>query len=101
MKRTLVIYETKAESTSDNERLIGRVFAELHEKAPQGVRYLALKLEDGGFVHYAAIDDSAGANPIVALEAFQAFQRGIKGRCAVPPLARGAVVVGNYRMLAD
>ena len=101
MKQTLVIYQTKPESTQDNQRLIERVFQELRDKAPDGVRYMALKLEDGSFVHFAAVEDAAGANPIPALDAFKAFQTGIKERCAVPPHARGATVVGNYRMLAE
>jgi hypothetical protein len=101
MKRTLVLYETKPESTRDNERLIERVFKELHEKAPDGVRYVALKLEDGTFVHLATVETADGANPIVALDAFRAFQSGIKERCAVEPRARGATIVGNYRMLGE
>jgi hypothetical protein len=101
MKRTLVLYTTKPESTRDNERLVERVFKELHEKAPDDVRYMALKLEDGSFVHFSMVDAEASPNPIVALEAFKAFQSGIKERCAAAPLARGATVVGNYRMLAE
>ena len=31
--------------------------------------------------------------------AFQAFQNGIRERCAEPPLVREATIVGNYRML--
>ena len=101
MKRTLVLYTTKPESTRDNERLIERVFQELEAKAPNDVRYMALKLEDGSFVHFAVTDADASPNPIVALEAFKAFQNGIKERVTAPPLARGATVVGNYRMLAE
>jgi len=101
MKRTLILYETKPEATRDNERLIEAVFRELKEKAPDGVRYMALKLEDGSFVHFSMVEDSGGAHPITSLDAFQAFQKGIKERCATPPRSRGAVVVGNYRMLAE
>ena len=101
MKRTLVIYQTKAEATRDNERLIERVFKDLHDQAPEGVRYMALALDDGSFVHLSMVDDAGGANPIVALDAFKAFQSGINERCAVPPHARGAKVVGNYRMLTE
>jgi hypothetical protein len=101
MKRTLVLYTTKPESTRDNERLIEQVFKELNQNAPKDVRYMALKLDDGSFVHFAMTDADANPNPIVALEAFKAFQSGIKERTAVPPLSRGATVVGNYRMLAE
>jgi hypothetical protein len=101
MKRTTVIYQTKPESTGDNQRLIERVFQELHAKAPAGVRYMALKLEDGSFVHFSIVEETGGAHPITSLDAFKAFQSGIKERCATPPLQRGATVVGNYRMLAE
>ena len=52
MKRTLVRYRTKPEQAQENERLIGKVFQELQAKSPEGVRYLALKLDDGTFVHF-------------------------------------------------
>lgn len=101
MKRTLILYETKPEATRDNERLIQAVFRELKQKAPDGVRYMALKLEDGTFVHFSMIEDTGGPHPITSLEAFQAFQKGIKERYATPARSRAAEVVGNYRMLPE
>src|SRR5262245_24010471 len=47
MKRTLVRYKAKPDAAQENQRLIEQVFEELRTKAPQGVRYLALKLPDG------------------------------------------------------
>jgi hypothetical protein len=44
-----------------------------------------------------ATDDS----PIPKLAAFQAFQNGIRERCAEPPAPRSATIVGNYRMLNE
>jgi len=99
VKRTLVRYKTKPEKAQENERLIEQVFQELRAKSPEGVRYLALKLDDGSFVHFVETDD--GANPIPALEAFRSFQSGIKERCVEPPQAGDATVVGNYRMLSE
>jgi len=46
-----------------------------------------------------ATDD--GSSPLPKLAAFAAFQSGIRERCAEPPLARTAAVVGNYRMLGE
>jgi hypothetical protein len=97
MKRTLVRYQTRPESVQENERLIQQVFQELQQKAPEGVRYVALKLGDGTFVHFSMTDD--GASPIPALEAFRSFQNGIKERCIEPPQAGDATIVGDYRML--
>ncbi len=97
MKRTLVRYRTKPEKTAENQRLIEKVFEELHAKSPEGLRYLALRLSDGTFVHFVTVED--GAASVTALEAFRTFQSEIKERCAEPPQAAEATVVGNYRML--
>ena len=53
MKRTIVRYKTKPETAQENERLIQQVFQELQAKSPEGVRYLALKLGDGTFIHFS------------------------------------------------
>src|SRR5258708_35960518 len=53
MKRTVVRYKTKPEKAEENARLIEKVFQELRAKAPNGVRYLALKLADGSFIHFS------------------------------------------------
>ena len=42
-----------------------------------------------------------GASLLPKLAAFAAFQNGIRERCAEPPLAKGATIVGNYRMLEE
>jgi hypothetical protein len=99
MKRILVRYKAKPEQAAENQRLIEKVFEELRTKSPDGVRYLALRLDDGTFVHFAMTED--GAPPIPGLEAFRAFQSGIKERCLEPPQSGEATVVGNYRMLRD
>jgi hypothetical protein len=97
MKSTLVRYKTRPDQVQENERLIAQMFRELEQKAPEGVRYLALKLGDGTFVHFSMTDD--GASPIPALEAFRSFQDGIKKRCIEPPQSGDAIIVGDYRML--
>jgi hypothetical protein len=101
MKRNLIRYKTKPETADRNAELVAAVFAELKAAQPQGVRYLSLRLEDDTFIHLveSAADDGSSALPKLA--AFGAFQSGIRERCAEPPLARSATVVGNYRMLSD
>ena len=101
MKRTLVRYKTKPERAQENAQLIEQVFRELKAKAPDGVRYLCLKLEDGTFVHFATVESMDGAHPITSLEAFRAFQSGIKERCMELPQSGDATIVGNYRMVAE
>src|ERR1700754_3323302 len=97
MKRTLIRYTTRPEATGQNRSLIEAVFQELKAKSPKGVRYMALMLDDGSFVHLVETDGEASV--LQQLDAFQTFQTGIRERCAEPPKAAQAVVVGNYRML--
>jgi hypothetical protein len=98
MKRTLVRYRTKPELAGENQRLIEAVFDELQTKRPDGIRYLALRLADGSFVHFAA---SEGDASVTSLEPFRAFQSGLKERCLEQPQAGEATVVGNYGMLGE
>ena len=99
MKRTLIRYKAKPEAADENARLVAAVFAELKAAKPQGVRYLTLRLEDDSFLHLVESTAEDGSSAIPKLAAFQAFQSGIRDRCAEPPVPRGATIVGNYRML--
>ena len=101
MKRFLVRYKAKPEKVDENAGLIANVFQELHAKAPEDVRYLVLKLDDGTFLHFVADETADGRNPIPELPAFRSFQGGIKERCAEPPKSAEVTVVGNYRMLGS
>ena len=101
MKRTLVRYKIKPEQVHENARLIKQVFQELKAKSPDGARYVVLQLDDGTFVHFATVESTDGAHPITSLEAFRAFQSGIKERCMEPPQSGDATIVGNYRMIAE
>jgi hypothetical protein len=101
MKRTLIRYKTKPETTDKNAELISAVFAELKAAKPAGVRYLSLRLEDDSFVHLVETEAADGTSALPKLAAFQAFQSGIRDRCAEPPVARGVTIVGNYRMLGE
>ena len=101
MKQTLVRYKTKPERAQENAELIAKVFGQLKAAAPEGVRYLCLRLNDGTFVHFAAVDSTDGAHPITSLEAFRAFQKGIKERCMELPQSGDATIVGNYRMVGE
>jgi hypothetical protein len=98
MKRTLIRYKTKPDAAELNAELIAKVFEELKAKAPNGVRYLSLRLDDDTFVHFVEAEE--GSTPLPSLDAFKAFQGGIRERCIEPPLPSGVTIVGNYRMLS-
>jgi hypothetical protein len=100
MKRTLIRYKTKPELAEKNAELISAVFAELKAAHPEGIRYLSLRLEDDTFIHL--VETVAGdSGKLTTLPAFQAFQSGVRDRCAEPPLVRSVAIVGNYRMLDE
>jgi hypothetical protein len=100
MKRTLIRYKTKPDMADRNAELIAGVFRELKAASPAGVRYLSLRLDDDTFVHFVETESDSGST-IPALDAFKAFQSGIRERCIEPPQPGGVTIVGNYRMLAE
>jgi hypothetical protein len=101
MKRTLIRYKAKPEAADSNAELVAAVFAELKAAKPEGIRYLSLRLEDDTFIHFVETTTDGGSSGLTKLAAFQAFQSGIRERCAEPPVPRGATIVGNYRMLGE
>jgi hypothetical protein len=99
MKRVIVRYRVKPERVAENEKLVRGVYAELHEAAPDGLRYGTFRLEDGvSFVHIAEHGED---NPLRQIAAFQRFQEGIGDRCDEPPLAVEMHEIGTYRLLED
>jgi hypothetical protein len=101
MQQRLIRYKTKPGMGDKNAELVSAVFAELKAAHPEGLRYLTLRLEDDTFIHFVETSTDDGASGLTKLAAFQAFQSGVRDRCAEAPLVRGATVVGNYRMLGE
>jgi hypothetical protein len=97
MSTTVVRYTTRPEHADENQALIEKVFAELAADHPAGLRYASYRLADGvSFVHVASIDTADGSNPLSATAAFAEFVSGIGDRCATPPIALDATLVGSY-----
>ncbi len=101
MNQRVIRYTTKPDCTEENERMIRAVFAEAAAKAPQGVRYLALRLADGTFIHLVTTETDDGSKPLTDLPAFQSFQKDVAARLIAPPQVSEATIVGNYRMLSE
>jgi hypothetical protein len=98
MRKVVVVYQAKPDQADENERLVARVFEELNERKPSGLRYATFRLADGvSFVHVASIETDDGLNPLSETSAFAEFQREIKDRVSAPPSAQDATVVGSYR----
>jgi hypothetical protein len=99
MKRVLVRYKVKADRSEENENYIRRVFEDLLETSPKGLRYASFKLDDGvSFVHFASIETTDGSNPLSESAAFKAFQERIKERCEEPPVAVELHEIGSYNV---
>ena len=99
MKRVLVRYTVKADRSEENENYIRKVFDDLLETRPGGLRYASFKLEDGvSFVHLASIETDDGSNPLSQSAAFKAFQERIKERCEKPPVAVDLHEIGSYNL---
>jgi hypothetical protein len=98
MSVTIVRYKTKPDRAEENQALIAKVFGELDDSGPAGLRYAAFRLADGvTFVHVASIETDDGTNPLGATAAFPEFVREINDRIEEGPLASEATVVGSYR----
>jgi hypothetical protein len=97
MPTVVVRYETKPDRADENQQLIEKVFAELAERKPEGLRYATFRLADGvSFVHIATIETADGSNPLEQVAAFATFQEEIAQRCAVLPAVQPATPIGNY-----
>lgn len=96
MSRTVVVrYRTRPEAADENARLVEGVYASLAQLDPGDFRYRTYRLADGvTFVHVA--HQAGDENPLPALPAFVEFQRELAQRCAEPPAASDATLVGSY-----
>ncbi len=67
MSKTVIVrYKTTADRADENEGLVRQISGELTATAPDGVRYTALRLDDGvSFI--ATIEALDGSNPILTL----------------------------------
>ena len=95
MSATVVRYKTKPEFADENAALVEKVYVELNATQPPGFHYATFRLADGvTFVHVATREGDD--NPLASSAAFAEFQSGIAERCAEPPVASDATVVGSY-----
>ena len=91
----VIRYSTTPEAAEQNAALVRDVYAELAAEAPEGLRYVTFRLDDGvSFVHVALLDGDE--HPLTRSAAFAAFQADIGARLAAPPVATDATIVGSY-----
>ena len=98
----VVRYRTKPDRADENQALVEKVFGELADTQPEGLRYATFRLADGvSFVHVASVETTDGTNPLSATAAFTEFVRDVGDRCEDGPVASDATVVGSYGFEAN
>ena len=99
METTIVRYKVKADRADENREYIRRVFGQLDDEKPEGLRYVSFNLDDGlSFVHIAVVETPDGCNPLPETVAFREFVSEIQDRCDEPPAAAKANIIGSYRL---
>jgi hypothetical protein len=101
MKPKVIRYRTKPESAEENARLVAQVFKELNAGPPREVRYMVVRFADDSFMHVVFDESGRETSPLFEVEAFRAFQSGIKARLIEGPLSADVTVVGSYRMMDE
>jgi hypothetical protein len=102
MKRVLVRYKVKVDKANENKEYIRKVFEELKQTGPKGLRYASFIQDDGqSFVHIASIETEDNKNPLAESPAFKDFQAGIKDRCEEPPVAVDMNEIGSFRFFGN
>jgi quinol monooxygenase YgiN len=100
MQRVIVRYRVKPERAAENREYIEKVFAELNQTNPAGLRYATFRGSDGlTHFHVASIETEDGDNPLMHSPAFAAFSASIRDRCDEPPVVMDVEEIGSYRFL--
>jgi hypothetical protein len=97
MTQVMVRYKVTPGQSERNEELVRRVYEELHQVAPAGLRYATFALDDGvSFVHLASVEAEDGQNPLMQIAAFREFTENIADRCDEPPTPANLREIGAY-----
>ncbi|WP_409494794.1 hypothetical protein [Amycolatopsis sp. cmx-11-12] len=98
MGNAVMRYQTKPEAADQNEQLVAKVFAELAEKKPAGLRYASFRLADGvTFVHIVSTEGDG--DPLSDIAAFKEFRRNFNDRVVGEPERSSGELVGSYEFL--
>ena len=99
METTIVRYKVKADRAEENREYVRKVFAQLDNDKPEGLRYVTFNLDDGlTFVHIAVVEADDGKNPLPDTPAFKEFVAELRDRCDEPPVPTKADIIGSYRL---
>lgn len=98
MKHVLVTYTVAPGFVEENRRNIALVMDALRTAGHAGIRYQVLvDAEDRTFVHQAAFQSAADQHLLLALPAFQQFQKALReSGPVVPPRSRELEFIGAW-----
>ena len=97
MKRVIVRYRVKPERAEENRVFVEKVYAELNQTKPAGLRYATFRGSDGlTHFHIASVETADGDNPLMHSPAFAAFSAAVRDRCDEPPVAMDVDELGAY-----
>jgi hypothetical protein len=102
MRRAIVRYRVKPECAEENKALVEKVYAELSQTRPAGLRYATFRAADGvTHFHVVTVDTPDGVNPLPSLPAFIAFQANLPARVEEPPVAVELEELGSYNFFSE
>jgi hypothetical protein len=102
MEQIIVQYKVKAGRIAENEAHINKVFEQLREREPSGIRYASFKLRDGvSILHFVSVETTDGSNPLCDLPAFKEFTASASERLDGPPVVTHLNEFRSYRFFSD
>jgi hypothetical protein len=94
----MVTSKVNEENVADVQAGLEKVFRELEEAQPAGIRYASSMLGDGvTFVAFLELEN-AEDNPLSALPAYAEILENLKQWRAEPPAVEQLTVIGSYRL---
>ena len=95
MTRVMVRYKVKPEQVARNEELVRAVYEELHRVEPARAALRDVQAARRRHVRPPGRPDGEGS-PLTGLDAFKAFQAGLRERCDEPPVVSELSEVGSF-----
>jgi len=97
MKHSIIQYTVKEGKATENEGLIGDVFAELQLLQPKGIQYQVYNIDENSFMHIIAFESDEANKAFTNLPAFLAFRANLNERIENPPVRKEMVQIGTYQ----
>ena len=98
MSVQMVQSKIKADSVTDVQAAMQKMYAAINTAQPEGIRHASCLLPDGEtFVALVQVDDGVD-NPIPGLLEFQELMERVESSRAEPAIIQPLTVIGSYRL---